>query len=123
MKERNNPQNPGDPKKWFASPVHSGVITAKGIEAELVALSSLTAGDVSNVIKNLLDIIPKYLIQGKSVQLADFGSFRITFSSEGVDSPKDFSTRTHAIKGIRAAYIPSTDLRNRLKQAGFEKVS
>lgn len=44
--------------------------------------SSLTAEDIANVIENLLEELPKELIDGKSVKPGDFGTFRLTLSSE-----------------------------------------
>ena len=49
----------------------------------MAEVSSLSAGDVHNVIVNLIDQLPKWLMEGNSVKLDGFGSFRLSFSSEG----------------------------------------
>jgi len=49
----------------------------------LAEVSSLSAGDVQNVIVNLIDQLPKWLMEGNSVKLDGFGSFRLSFTSTG----------------------------------------
>ena len=87
---RRNPTDPSAPKKFYATPIYNGLITKKEMADDLVLISSISRGDISSVIENLLDAIPKYLLRGFSVQLGELGSLRISFSSEGVDDPKDF---------------------------------
>ena len=81
--------NPGDlaaPKKWYANSVNSGTVTQKSIAKEIAGRSSLTAGDVANVISNFLDLLPSHLIDGKSVQLGDFGTFRVSLTAPSLES-------------------------------------
>ena len=51
---------------------------------QIAGRSSLTAGDVKNVLTNFLDELPTYMLMNRSVQLEDFGILRISFGSEGV---------------------------------------
>jgi predicted histone-like DNA-binding protein len=117
--ERRNPQNPQATPKLYATPVNDGKITQKEIAADIVELSSLARGDVSNVIESLLDTVPKYLLMGKSVKLGELGTFRISFSSEGVDDATAFDTRL--ISGVRVLFTASTELREAIGKVRFEK--
>ena len=117
--ERKNPQQPQASGKLYAAPVNDGKVSQKDISAEIVALSSLTRGDVSNVIENLLDTIPKYLLMGKSVSLGELGTMRISFSSEGVDTAEEFTISK--ISGIRVLFTPSPSLRKSITGIKFEK--
>jgi predicted histone-like DNA-binding protein len=116
---RVNPLDRGQ-EKWYASPVNDGRITKAEISKEIVGLSSLSRGDVSNVIESLLDVLPKYLLMGKSVNLGDLGTLRVSFSSEGVDGPNDFTASK--IKGARVIFTPSVELKNALATLNYEKV-
>jgi predicted histone-like DNA-binding protein len=107
-------------EKWYASPVNDGRITKAELSKEIVGLSSLSRGDVSNVIESLLDVLPKYLLMGKSVNLGDLGTLRVSFSSEGVDDPNDFTASK--IKGARVIFTPSVELKNALATLKYEKV-
>ena len=117
--QRRNPLAPTAPKKWYAVPVNAGKISQKDISEDIVGLSSLSRGDVSNVIDNLLETVPKYLLLGKSVNLSGLGTFRLSFSSAGADSAEDF--KTNMISGARIIFRPSVELKNKIKQAKFEK--
>jgi predicted histone-like DNA-binding protein len=74
---------------------------------------------VGNVINSVIDTVPKYLVMGKSVNLGELGTFRISFSSKGVDDPKDFTV--DKISGIRVVFTPSTELRKKLDNIRFER--
>jgi len=117
--ERKNPLKKEAKGKLYASPVNDGKISQKEISADIVALSSLSRGDVGNVIDCLLDTVPKYLLMGKSVKLGDLGTLRISFSSEGVEKANEFNIGK--IKGVRVVFTPSPTLRNSIKDIKFEK--
>ena len=119
LTQRKNPQHPELQGKWYASPVNDGKINQKTISAEIVEISSLSRGDVSNVIESLIDTLPKYLLMGKSVNLGDFGTLRLSFSSAGVDEPADF--RTTMINGVKVVFTPSVDFKHAIENIKFEK--
>lgn len=79
--EKGNPGKPTEPKKWHALVIYSDKVTQKELSANLADLSSLSMGDVANVITNLVQELPKILSRGGIVQLGELGSFRITLSS------------------------------------------
>jgi predicted histone-like DNA-binding protein len=116
--KRVNPQN-RDSSKWYAQPVNEGKVTKTDISKEIVNVSSLARGDVSNVIESLIDIVPKYLLMGKSVVLGELGTFRISFSSEGVDEPGEFTV--YRISGVRVIFTPSAEFKKALASIKFEK--
>lgn len=78
--------------------------------------SSLTIGDISNVLENLLAELPRQLIDGKSISLWDFGTFRLTFSSEGVEDKKNFNTATIE---PRVVFTPSVEFKDKLKKIKY----
>lgn len=117
--QKGKPGDPSAPKKWYASPVKSGTITQKNISSQISGRSSLTAGDVASVLQNLVEILPEELIKGNSVQLGDFGTFRASFSSEGVEQEKDFNASK--IKDVKIIFTPSTDFKKKLSDMKFEK--
>ena len=117
--KRSNPRDKKD-EKWYASPVNEGKISKTDIAKEIVNMSSLSRGDVSNVIENLLDTMPKYLLMGKSINLGEFGTLRVSFSSKGVVKPEEFNTSL--VKGAKIIFTPSVELKNSLKGLKFEKI-
>jgi predicted histone-like DNA-binding protein len=117
--KRKNPQEPEDPGKLYAMPIYDGKVTQREVSADIVNLSSLARGDVGNVINCLIDTVPKYLVMGKSVNLGELGTFRVSFTSKGVEDAKDFTA--DKISGVRVVFIPSTELRKKLGDLRFEK--
>jgi predicted histone-like DNA-binding protein len=108
---RVNPQNRAE-KKLYASPVNEGKITKTDLAKEIVNISALSRGDVSSVIENLLEILPKYLLMGKSVSLGELGSLRVSFGSEGVEDEKDFNV--NKISGVKIIFTPGVELKKQL---------
>ncbi|MDR1761068.1 MAG: HU family DNA-binding protein [Bacteroidales bacterium] len=117
---RVNPQDRSK-QKLYAAPVMDGKITQNDLKKEIVQLSSLSKGDVSNVIESFIDVIPKYLLIGKSVSLGELGTLRLSFTSEGVANEGEFTVSK--IKGVRVLFTPSPALRKSIEDVSFEKVS
>jgi predicted histone-like DNA-binding protein len=116
--EKKNPMKPEE-KKWYASGIKSGNVSIKDLSKEIAGRSSLTRGDIENVLSNFLEELPTFLKMGMSVKLGEFGSIRLTLSSEGVEDPKDF---THnKIKGVKVVFMPSTELKKALEDTSFEE--
>ena len=81
--------------------------------------SSLTRGDIENVLSNFMDCLPHYLRDGFSVQLGEFGTMRLTLSSEGAATEKAFKTET--IKP-RVVFTPGRELKSELSVNSYESV-
>ena len=116
--ERINPQD-RQAKKWYASTVNDGMISKTELAKEITGMSSLSRGDVSNVIESLLEAIPKYLLMGKSVSLGEFGSLRLSLSSEGVDTKEEFNAGK--ITGAKVIFTPGVELKRAIEAVSFER--
>jgi len=64
------------------------------------------------VIVNLIDELPKWLMEGDSVKLDGFGSFRLSFSSDGV-ATKDEVT-ANQITDIRIIFDADDAIKERI---------
>ena len=117
--EKANPRDLTAPKKFYASHVSSGRKTIKNISRDIEDKSSLSRGDISNVLDNLVDQIPKYLLDGQLVSLGELGSFRLTLSSEGSEQEKDF--KSNMIKNVKIIFTPGKMLKDEVAKARFEK--
>lgn len=119
MIQRANPQDRTQ-IKWYAAPVNEGRVTQREIAADIVELSSLSRGDISNVIESLITIVPRYLMLGRSVNLGDLGTLRISFGSEGVDDKEQFVPSM--IKGVKVVFTPSVQLKDAIEKIRLESV-
>jgi predicted histone-like DNA-binding protein len=118
--QKANPLEPGTRRKWYASPVKAGTINNYQLSKAIAGRSSLSRGDVMNVIENMVDDIPKYLTEGYSVNLNNFGTLRLSLSSEGVSEPDSF-TAGH-IKNMRVVFTPSPEFKETFQKIHFEKI-
>jgi predicted histone-like DNA-binding protein len=112
-----NPQNRTAEPKYYAAPSYADEISLKRIASELAALSSLSAGDVHNVLINFTEALPKYLKDGYKVRLGDFGIFKVSFSSEGAEDPKQVLP-AH-IRGRKVLYVAGKDIKTSLEGMSF----
>ena len=117
--ERRKPGTKTGPGKFYASPVNVGKKTLRDIAHDIAGRSSLTRGDIENVLSNFMDCLPHYLRDGFSVQLGEFGTMRLTLSSEGAATVKAFKTET--IKP-RVTFTPGVELKVALRENSYETV-
>ena len=113
-----NPQK-REEVKFYANPVNVGRKTLDDIARDISGRSSLTRGDISNVLYNFIDCLPHYLRDGFSIQLGEFGSMRVTLSSKGAETEKTFKTET--IKP-RVVFTPGTELKRELAANSYESL-
>lgn len=118
--QRKNPQEPQAAKKWYAIPVNAGTLSLKELSAEISGRSSLTQGDVENVLRNLVEQLPVFLRIGMSVQLGAFGTFRLNLSSKGAAEPKLFDSNVN-IRRTRLIFTPSKELKAALAATPLEQ--
>ena len=118
MVPRKNPQKKSE-VKFYASPMNLGRKTLKDIAKDIAGRSSLTRGDIENVLSNFIDCLPGYLRDGFSVQLSEFGTMRLTLSSEGSLTEKDFNIEK--IKP-RVTFTPGVELKAALRDNSYETV-
>ena len=118
MVQRKNPQKKSE-VKYYASPVNAGKKNLRDIAHDIAGRSALTRGDIENVLSNFMDCLPHYLRDGFSVQLGEFGTMRLTLSSEGAATVKAFKTET--IKP-RVTFTPGVELKAALRENSYETV-
>ena len=116
MVPRKNPQKKSE-VKYYASPINAGKKTLRDIAKDIAGRSSLTRGDIENVLTNFMECLPSYLRDGFSVQLGEFGTVRLTLSSEGALNEKAFKTET--IKP-RVTFTPGVELKAALRDNSYE---
>ena len=116
--KKGNPSNLKAPKKQYASPVNAGKLTIKDLSKDVAARTTLTKGDIENVLTSFIEVIPTYLKIGMSVKLGDLGTVRLNIKSEGVDEGKKFDASK--INGVKIIFTPSTELKKNLEDVSFE---
>lgn len=104
-------------KKLFYPRVRlTGNVNTDQVAREIAQLSSLTTGDVKNVIDNLVTVVTRHLQSSESVTLNGFGSFRYTMNKvgPGVETAAEVNA---AQSRLMVRFIPASTLNTNRTQA------
>lgn len=117
-----NPQKPEEAAKFFAKAQARETVDINKIADELAYATSLTDGDILNVIRGLIRKVKEHMADGDIVSLGEFGTFQIQLSSNGAVKEEDFIAAN--ITKARIQFRPGELLREvtNLKTLKFEKV-
>ena len=105
--------NVGDRKGqtvYYAQMKSQQKLTNKLLVERIVRETSLSAGDVSNALISLSNVVCEALELGMSVDLADLGSLRVSVPSKMMDSP-DEVTADNALKTPKIVFTPKQKMR------------
>ncbi len=119
--QRGNPSNAAAPKKFYATSAPRNKTTIKEISKDISDISSLNYGDISNVLNNFVQLIPKYLGNGNIVSLGELGDLRLNFSSEGTPTEEAFTPSK--IRNVKIAFRPGKDLKTSLGGLSYTKAT
>lgn len=114
--KRANPLN-RDEELYYPSPVFGEQISEDELTAEISFASSVNPSDVRSVLSNLLEILPRHLMHGDSVNLEKFGIFRLSFESTGSQTESEVSAQN--ITRPKILFRPSTKLRDKILKTSF----
>jgi predicted histone-like DNA-binding protein len=115
--QRKNPQDRKQ-SKWYLIQVHSGTVALPDIAREIADRSSLSVGDVENVLTNMVEVLPVFLKLGQTIRLERFGSFHISVQSTGADTAEELTTNN--VKNARIVFVPSLELKGNIERLSFE---
>ena len=118
--KRHNPHDRTAPEKYYPQLILSNKLGLREFAEDIVGRSSLTLGDVENCLENFIDQIPFFLLQGHSIKLGEFGTFRLSvLSNGGALTIGDWDSSL--IKCVKVIFTPGSLLKKRLKnEATFE---
>lgn len=91
--------------KWYARAVHTGVVTIDDLADVMQNNSTVKRSDILAVISELVEVMNNYLRESKVVKLDRLGSFKLSFSSEGVEKASDWNVSKH-VKGMHVLFTP-----------------
>jgi predicted histone-like DNA-binding protein len=119
LSEKGNPLKPEEPKKWYASAVSTGDVRLRALGKEITQRSTVSYADTLAVLEALTQVLRDRLGESKIVRFGDFGSFQIAISSEGVETPEQFSVSK--IKSRKVVFRPGVELKEVLNNLKFVK--
>ena len=105
-------------EKYYLNARSAGTVDLDAICEEISHASSLTRGDVTNVVMSFLDIIPRHVKRGFTVKLGELGCMRLSINSEGSDSPEEVSIAK--VKKVHLVFLPSTKFKKEIANTPLE---
>ena len=119
--QRRNPLAADAPRKWYLTQNSTGRADIEVVAGHIAQRTSLARGDILNVLSTLIEVIPTIFQSGQSVQLGHLGSFSVSVTSEGKDTPEALSARD--VKQKRIVYTPSVELKRSIATLSCEVVA
>lgn len=116
-----NPQDREGPRKYYPLLVTDGRSNQRALALEAADRSTLSDADMDAAMTNLLALIPKHLADGKIVDLGEFGTFRLSISTEGSGTAETITSRN--IKKVKVRFTPGPAFRKALENVTFEKTA
>lgn len=115
-------------KKWYPRLFKKGTVDTMELAVEIAERSSLTPGDVYNVIQNLFSSMRLHLLNSETVRLEGLGSFTVKAHSDGngVDDPEEVTSKQ--INYLTIQFTPTGKrvvgkvVRPMLSGANFERI-
>lgn len=105
---KKNPLDKDAAGKWYAIPSIANRLDTRAV-CKVVTRNTTTApSELESSFNLVCDGIPHELKQGNSVRLGQLGTLRLSFGSEGADSPEGF--KTDMIKNVKVVFTPSKEL-------------
>ncbi|MGI6815764.1 HU family DNA-binding protein [Bacteroides sp. KG123] len=98
---------------YYASPVPQDKITARQVEDRIINATALSRADVRAAITALAEVVREEMLSGRSVDLADLGSFKVVANGKRVETEKEVTANT--LKTPKIQFYPKQEMRNQAK--------
>lgn len=108
--------------KYYPKAQASGSVGINELAEEIAYATTLTDGDVLNVIRALVKRINLHISNGQIVKLENLGSFQAQIRSDGSDTEETYSTIL--IRKVTLQFRPGAGLKGQLNKVNltFHKV-
>jgi predicted histone-like DNA-binding protein len=117
-----NPMKPEESAKAYAKAQMSELMTfAKFVKHISNHNGVYSRGTVRGVLLDMCECLVEMLLEGKKVQLGEFGNFWISLESKGAESATAFTADN--ISGVNIVFTPGEDFENLRQRAEFNVVS
>ena len=118
--QRPNPLKPKEEKKWYIGVKSIGRMAEKQVAKEIAEETTLNPKEAEMAIYQFKKVLTKALLDGKTIQLGELGTFRITVKSKGVEKEAEVSPAW--VKQVKLNFLPSPSLNKSLQEAKFTPV-
>jgi predicted histone-like DNA-binding protein len=115
--QRINPQDKTAEKKWYIVPNRVELKSEKEIATALTKNTTMNVGEASMAINEVQSVILNSLLDGYTVKMGDWGTFRITLNYEGAETRE--TCTVDRIKNVNIRFFPGKLMKEALAKATF----
>ena len=118
---RKDPRDQNSQPKYYATVKSNGRSDTHAIAKSINSMSTVSSVDTAAVLEAFLTVVPEKLAEGNIVELGDFGTFRVSVSSDGEAIAGNVTARN--ITDVRVLFTPGKRFKQVLNTAEFQKIS
>ena len=118
--QHKNPHKAESASLYYAQAQARDEMDFDAICNEIQSQCTVTKADITGVMVALESVMSRALADGKIVRLGDFGTFKVSVSSNGAPSREAFNESY--IRGTRYLFHPGLTLKDVQKKMKFEQV-
>jgi predicted histone-like DNA-binding protein len=104
--------------KYHLAQSRRGTIDFNEAAKDIAHDEDMSEGNVYSTLIGLTRHLSRYLKNGDSVRLGNFGSFHLSVQSDGKSKPEELST--HDVKHVKVVFVAGVDLKQELEHISFE---
>ena len=119
--QRKNPQDPAAAPKFYISLSSRKKVTLDQLCDRMSQNSTLSRGEIKNVLESLVEEVSFQLLDGNAVELGKLGTLRLTVHSNGADEME--KATSSLVQSINVRYRAGSDIANKVKSIKFEKAA
>ena len=116
---KKDPRDPNAAPKYYAIAKSAGRADTNAVAKEIARMSTVSTADTMAMLEAFLTVVPDQLAEGKIVELGEFGTFRISISSEGVETPD--KVNADRISEARVIFTPGKRFKDVLATLTYQK--
>lgn len=106
-------------EKYVARPMNFGVVSFANLCDQVTLVGMAPRGVVKMVLDGLIDAMKLNLVNGLSVSLGDFGTFRSSFGCKSQDTEEEVSAET--LRRRKIIFTPGEHLKEMVKNVSIQK--
>lgn len=106
-------------EKYVAQPLLAGTVTFADLCDQVTKVGMAPRGVVKMVLDGLLDALEMNLVNGLSVRLGEFGSFRTSFGCKSQMAAEDVKADT--LRNRKIIFTPGEQLKRMVKTVSIQK--
>jgi len=116
---KKDPRDQSAAPKYYAVAKSTGRADTNDVAKAIARMSTISTADTMAMLEAFLTIVPDELADGKIVELGEFGTFRISISSDGAEKASEVSAEK--ITDAHVIFMPGPRFKQVLETLKFQK--